>query len=113
VNGAYRGRLLEWVLLHCQFIPWQKLRLLWYGQGEHTLEFCTGTALWYRYGCAPLPTQWVLTRDSAGKRPPKAIFSTTLTQTAEEIIKDFIKRWSLEVTFEEGRAHLGIETQRQ
>ena len=25
----------------------------------------------------------------------------------------FMKRWSLEVTFEEGRAHLGIETQRQ
>jgi hypothetical protein len=24
-----------------------------------------------------------------------------------------MKRWSLEVTFEEGRAHLGIETQRQ
>ena len=32
---------------------------------------------------------------------------------AEQVIKDFMKRWSLEVTFEEGRAHLGIETQRQ
>ena len=55
----------------------------------------------------------MLTRDPSGKRPPKAIFSTDLTQTAEQIVSDFMKRWSLEVTFEEGRAHLGIETQRQ
>jgi DDE superfamily endonuclease len=92
---------------------WQKLTLDWYGQGERTLEICTATALWYRYGYDPLPIRWVLTRDPAGKRPPKAIFSTDPTQTAEQIVKDFMKRWSLEVTFEESRAHLGIETQRQ
>jgi hypothetical protein len=92
---------------------WQKLTLDWYGEGERTLEMCTGTALWYRYGSDPLPIRWVLTRDPKGKRPPKAIFSTDLTQTAEQIVSDFMKRWSLEVTFEESRAHLGIETQRQ
>jgi DDE superfamily endonuclease len=92
---------------------WQKLTLDWYGEGERTLEICTGTALWYRYGYDPLPIRWVLTRDPLGKCPPKAIFSTDPAQPAEEIIKDFMKRWSLEVTFEEGRAHLGIETQRQ
>jgi len=69
--------------------------------------------LWYRYGSDPLPIRWVLTRDPKGKRPPKAIFSTDPTQTAEQIICDEISRWGLEVTFEEGRAHLGIETQRQ
>lgn len=61
----------------------------------------------------PLSIRWVLTRDPQGKRPAKALFSTDPTQTAEQIIQDFMKRWSLEVTFEEGRAHLGIETQRQ
>jgi hypothetical protein len=100
-------------VLHDPETIWQKLTLDWYGQGERTLEICTGTALWYRYGCAPLPIRWVLTRDPEGKRPPKAIFSTDPTQTAEQIVSDFMKRWSLEVTFEEGRAHLGIETQRQ
>ena len=92
---------------------WQQLTLDWYGEGERTVEICTGTALWYRYGSDPLPIRWVLTRDPKGKRPPKAIFSTDLTQTAEQIVSDFMKRWSLEVTFEESRAHLGIETQRQ
>ena len=85
----------------------------WYGEGERTLELCTGLAWWYRFGSTPLPIRWVLTRDPAGKRPPKALFSTDQTQPAEEIVRDFMKRWSLETTFEESRAHLGIETQRQ
>src|SRR5690348_16586054 len=92
---------------------WQPLTVDWYSQGERTLEVCTGTALWYSIGYDPLPIRWVLTRDPSGKRPPKAIFSTDLLQTAAQIVSDEISRWSLEVTFEESRAHLGIETQRQ
>ncbi len=103
---------LEQVLQDPQTV-WQKLTLDWYGQGVRTLEICSGTALWYRYGYDPLPIRWVLTRDPEGKRPPKAIFSTDLTQMSEQVVGDFMKRWSLEVTFEESRAHLGIETQRQ
>jgi DDE superfamily endonuclease len=103
---------LEQMLQDTQTV-WQKLTVDWYGEGERTLEICTGTALWYRYGYDPLPIRWVLTRDPSGKRPPKAIFSTDPAQTAEQIVRDFMKRWSLEVTFEESRAHLGIETQRQ
>src|SRR5260370_42617329 len=68
------------------------------GKRERTLEMCTGTALWYRSGYDPLPIRWVLTRDPLGKRPPKTIFSTAPTQTAGGIIKDFMKRWRLEVT---------------
>lgn len=59
------------------------------------------------------PFALVLTRDPGGKRPPKALFSTDQMQTPEQIILDFMKRWSLENTFEESRAQLGIETQRQ
>ncbi len=92
---------------------WQKLTLDWYGQGERTMEICTATALWYRSGSDPLPIRWVLTRDPSGKRPAKALFCTDPTQTAEQIVRDFMKRWSLEVTFEESHAHLGIQTQRQ
>jgi hypothetical protein len=94
-------------------LAFEKFTLDWYGQGERTLELCTGTALWYRSGSDPLPIRWVLTRDPSGKHPPKALFSTDPAQTAEQIVRDEISRWSLETTFEEGRAHLGIETQRQ
>ena len=92
---------------------WQRLTLDWYGQGERTLEICSGTAWWYRAGFAPLPIRWVLTRDPQGKRPPKALFSTNQGLTAEHIVRTFMHRWCLETTFEESRAHLGIETQRQ
>ncbi len=100
-------------ILHDPATVWQRLTLDWYGQGQRTLEFCTGTACWYRSGSALLPIRWVLTRDPRGKRPPKALFSTDQAQPAEEIIRDFMKRWSLEATFEESRAQLGVETQRQ
>ena len=60
-----------------------------------------------------LPIRWVLTRDPAGKREPKAYFSTDQAQGAGEIVEDFVKRWPIEVTYEESRAHLGVETQRQ
>ena len=54
-----------------------------------------------------------MTRDPAGKQEPKAYFSTNQAQSAREIVEDFVKRWSIEVMYEESRAHLGIETQRQ
>ena len=92
---------------------WQQSRLSWYGQGPRTIEWCSGTALWYRIGHPPLPIRWVLTRDPAGKRPVKALLCTDQALSAEAIIRTFMHRWPLETTFEESRAHLGIETQRQ
>lgn len=92
---------------------WQSVSLPWYSGSLRTLHLCTGTALWYHPGLTPLPIRWVLTRDPDGKHDPKAYFSTDPTQTAVEIILDYMKRWPLEVTIEESRAHLGIETQRQ
>ena len=93
---------------------WQKLTLDWYGEGERTLEMCTGTALWYRSGSDPLPIRWVLTRDPLGKRPRHPLsFAPTPVRRQSRSSKTRMKRWSLEVTFEEGRAHMGIETQRQ
>jgi hypothetical protein len=57
--------------------------------------------------------RWVLTRDPRGVYEPKAYRCTDLEQEAASIIEDYTKRWPLEVTIEESRAHLGIETQRQ
>lgn len=92
---------------------WQRAGVAWYGQGKQQIEWCSGTALWYRGGQAPLPIRWVLTRDPEGKHEPRAYFSTDQTQSGLSIILDFMKRWCAEVTFEESRAHLGVETQRQ
>jgi hypothetical protein len=92
---------------------WQKAWITWYGQGKRQIEWCSGMALWYRGGQTPLPIRWVLTRDPEGKHEPQAYFSTDQAQAGLSIITDFMKRWCAEVTFEESRAHLGMETQRQ
>ena len=42
-----------------------------------------------------------------------AIACTDLNMGAFQIIEHYLKRWGVEVTFEEVRAHLGVETQRQ
>jgi hypothetical protein len=43
----------------------------------------------------------------------EAFFCTDLEATPMEILPWVVMRWSLEVTCEETRAHLGFETQRQ
>jgi hypothetical protein len=48
-----------------------------------------------------------------GKPASLAFFSTDLTLTSQTLVEWFVLRWNVEVTFEEGRRHLGLETQRQ
>lgn len=92
---------------------WQTDPVDWYGGQQRDLDWVSDTALWYSTGTAPLPVRWVLVRDPTGQLPTKAYFSTNLEQSPQDIIADCVKRWSIEVTFEESRAHLGLETQRQ
>ena len=80
---------------------------------ERGVELATGTALWYASGHPPLPIRWVLVRDPLGRFEPQALLSTDLALSAAEIVGFFVRRWQVEVTFEETRRHLGVETQRQ
>lgn len=92
---------------------WQVAELAWSDGTTRTLELASGTAWWSHAGEPPLPIRWVLSRDPAGKLESRAYFSTAPSDTAAAIVVEFLKRWSLETTFEECRAHLGVETQRQ
>src|ERR671916_323028 len=76
-------------------------------------EVASGTAVWYHPGLPVVPLRWVLIRDPHGAFEPQALLSTDLTVAPWQILEWFVLRWQLEVTFEEARAHLGIETQRQ
>lgn len=92
---------------------WQTEVLPWYAGQSLTMDLTTGTALWHRDGEAPLPIRWVLLRDPSGKRRSCALFCTDPTATMRQIIAWYVSRWQIEVTFEEVRCHLGVETQRQ
>jgi hypothetical protein len=92
---------------------WTQIRLSWYQQGERLIEFTSGTAIWYSSGSPAVPIRWVLIRDPAGLFDAQALLCTDLTLDPVQILQWFQRRWSVEVTFEEARAHLGVETQRQ
>jgi hypothetical protein len=85
----------------------------WYRGQRKTLRVLSGIALWHTPGITPLPIRWVLVVDPEGRLPAQAFFTTALTMTPARVIELFVWRWSLEVTFEETRRHLGVETQRQ
>jgi hypothetical protein len=85
----------------------------WYGERKRVVEITSGTAIWYHSGMPVVPIRWVLIRDPKGKFKPQALLCTDLTVTPEQILKWFVRRWQVEVTFQEVRAHLGVETQRQ
>lgn len=94
--------------------PWKKVRFSnWYHEHNKLMEIATGTALWYRAGKGLVSIRWVLIRDPEGKLDPMAIACTQLDMDAFQIVQYYLQRWQVEVTFEEVRAHLGVETQRQ
>jgi len=92
---------------------WDPVTVRWYAGGTRRVALTSGTAVWYHPGLPVVPIRWVLIRDLQGEFAPQALLSTELAVAPPQILEWFVLRWQLEVTFEEARAHLGIETQRQ
>ena len=85
----------------------------WYGASERMIEIASGTAVWRHGGLPVVPIRWVLVRDPEDRFEPQALLCTDLACEPAQIVSWFVRRWSVEVTFQEARAHLGVETQRQ
>jgi hypothetical protein len=94
-------------------LPWQEVEVAWYGGERKRLRLLSEVSLWYTSGEEPVPIRWVLVNDPAGQLRPAAFFSTDLTLGPAQVVEWFVLRWNVEVTFEESRRHLGMETQRQ
>lgn len=85
----------------------------WYGEHDRAVEVASSTAVWYHSGMPTVPLRWVLIRDPLKQFESQALLCTEQDATPSFILECFVQRWQVEVTFEEARAHLGIETQRQ
>ena len=85
----------------------------WYGEGERVVELCSCTALWRHAGLPIVPIRWVLLRDPQHRFDPQALLCTDPGRDPLQIVRWFVRRWQVEVTFREARDHLGLETQRQ
>jgi hypothetical protein len=92
------------------------------------IEYASGTALWYHGGKEPLPSaadasrhidalrasiRWVLVRYPDKRHDTEAFLCTDTQMGPVDVLDCYNRRWSMETTYEEARAHLGVETQRQ
>jgi hypothetical protein len=91
---------------------WEKTVVNWYGV-EKEIEITSGRCVWFHVGKEAVPIRWVIVRDPSEEFETQALLCTNQDGEPQQIVEWFIKRWQVEVTFEESRRHLGIETQRQ
>lgn len=110
-KGARQPTLAE--RLSDPALAWGSLSAPWYGGPSRTVEIATGTAVWFHNGLPPVPIRWVLVRDPDGRFESQALVCNDPSLAAAQIVAWFVLRWQVEVTFQEVRRHLGVETQRQ
>jgi hypothetical protein len=92
---------------------WTTVELRWYDGQVRQMALASGTAVWFHAGKTPVPIRWVLIRDPQGEYETLALLCTDPTLAPQQIAECFVLRWQFEVTFEEARRHLGVQTQRQ
>ena len=100
-------------MLTLKDLPWKEVEITGYSGTKRLVRYISTTCMWGTEGIIPIPIRWVLVVDPLGKMDPLPLMSTDPLLTPEQIIELYIERWGLEVTFEETREHLGVETQRQ
>ena len=100
-------------MLPLEGLPWKEMEVVGYGGEKRIARVLSNTCMWGADGATPIPIRWILVADPTGKLDPLPLMSTDPLMTPERMIELFVDRWGLEVTFEETREHLGVETQRQ
>jgi hypothetical protein len=88
------------------------LNVSWYGGGRREVAVVHGTGHWHKSGAGLVPVLWVFVQDRTGTHRDSYLFTTDLTLTAQQVIETYTGRWSIETTFQEMRAYLGLETTR-
>ena len=89
-----------------------KMTVKWYGGGMRHIEVVTGVGHWYRQGQGLVAVRWLYVRDLTGDHRDEYFFSSEIRMSVRRIVETFVGRWDIEVTFEEMREHLGLETTR-
>jgi hypothetical protein len=92
--------------------PRQRRTVGWYGGGRRRVEVVRDVGHWYKAGKALVPLCWVFVHDLTGTHRDEYFFSTDVTLSPAAVIGYYTGRWNIETTFQEARAHLGLETTR-
>ena len=89
-----------------------ELEVSWYGGGRRQVEVVSGTGCWHKSGEGLVEVLWVFVHDLTGTHRDSYFFSTDPTMAVARVIETYTGRWSIETTFQEMRAYLGLETTR-
>jgi hypothetical protein len=90
----------------------QRASVGWYGGKKRRVEFVSQTAHWYKAKEGLVPIRWVFVHDLDGTHEDRYFYSTDPALCPSKIITLYTGRWSIEVTFQESRQHLGLATPR-
>ena len=107
LKGARRPKPSQAVARTTTF---RRLEVGWYGGGKRRVEVLTGTGHWYKGGCGLVPLRWVFVRDATGTHRDEYFFTTDEHLTPTGVIGYYCGRWNIETTFQEVRAHVGLES---
>ena len=84
----------------------------WYGGKTRRVELVSGQGQWFKAGDGLVPVRWVFVHDVQGTHRDEYFYCTDPTVPPQQIVSWFTGRWSIEVTFQEVRQHLGFATPR-
>jgi hypothetical protein len=84
----------------------------WYGGKTRRVELIWGEGHWYKAADGLVPVRWVFVQDIQGTHRDEYFYSTDPEMPPGQIVSLYTGRWSIEVTFQEARAHLGLATPR-
>jgi hypothetical protein len=90
----------------------EHLEVSWYGGGRREVEVVSGTGHWHKSGEGLVEVLWVFVHDLTGTHRDSYFFSTDPVMAVSQVIETYTGRWSIETTFQEMRAYLGLETTR-
>lgn len=96
-------------------IKWTRVTFSeWYGgRTDKEMDITTGVSIWDSNKGYRVKVRWVLIRDPEGKLDPVLLATNDIHLSALDVVRFFVRRWRVEVTFAEVRRHLGVESQRQ
>lgn len=115
-NGvlASKGRKLPSPQHRASQLPVVVQEVSWYGNSRRKVRQVSEASLWYdRHGGSVSAIRWVCVFGDAKEGLEDGyFFCSDPAMTAVRIIELYARRWNIEVTFQESRALLGLETTR-
>jgi hypothetical protein len=109
-----KGKKLPAPKEQIQTLKHQHATVAWYGSRQQRVRYVSQAVLWYgKHNNATIPIRWVgVPGDKTQNRDDAFFYCTDPALPATRIIELYTLRWNIEVTFEEARALLGLETTR-